>query len=323
MKLLRYIVAAFLALGATDAYAQVPAGGVSIGTPIGNGSSCLSGYTLTYTALGQVGCAAAGAATLSIGSAITGATNGYGLYVGTGGQAGQLQQFAYGSNIFTALGSALNGTGAISATTSPLFTTPGITGSSTGNTTFSSANAGATNYTITFPAITDTLVTLTATQTLTNKTLTAPTLTSPTVTGAFTATGLVTNADLANSATTVNGTTCTLGSTCTPSASAVTTTIGTGATLSGNSQIYVCTGTCSITLPTPSAGVQYCVMNDTAVTTVITVTPGTGVQVTNTSYAYKASATAIASGGAAGDQMCFLGRDSTHYLLGSYTGTWS
>lgn len=54
-----------------------------------------------------------------------------------------------------------------------------LLGSSTGFTTFSSANAGASNFTITVPAITDTLVTLTATQTITNKTLTAPTLTSP------------------------------------------------------------------------------------------------------------------------------------------------
>ena len=54
-----------------------------------------------------------------------------------------------------------------------------LLGSSTGATTFTSANAGASNFTITIPAITDTLVTLTATQTLTNKTLTSPTLTPP------------------------------------------------------------------------------------------------------------------------------------------------
>ena len=54
-----------------------------------------------------------------------------------------------------------------------------LAGSSTGLTTLASANAGATAYTITFPAITDTVDTLTATQTLTNKTLTSPTLTTP------------------------------------------------------------------------------------------------------------------------------------------------
>lgn len=61
------------------------------------------------------------------------------------------------------------------------FAASGITlkGSSTGTTTFASANSSATNYTLTFPAITDTAVTLTASQTLTNKTLTSPTLTTP------------------------------------------------------------------------------------------------------------------------------------------------
>lgn len=54
-----------------------------------------------------------------------------------------------------------------------------MVGSSTGFTTLTSANAGASNFTLTLPAITDTLVTLTATQTLTNKTLTAPTMTAP------------------------------------------------------------------------------------------------------------------------------------------------
>jgi len=54
-----------------------------------------------------------------------------------------------------------------------------LLGSSTGCTTLASANAGATNYTLTFPAITDTVATLTATQTLTNKTLTAPALQGP------------------------------------------------------------------------------------------------------------------------------------------------
>lgn len=54
-----------------------------------------------------------------------------------------------------------------------------LLGSSTGVTTFTSANAGASNFTITVPAITDTLVTLTSAQTLTNKTLTAPTFTAP------------------------------------------------------------------------------------------------------------------------------------------------
>jgi fibronectin-binding autotransporter adhesin len=46
-----------------------------------------------------------------------------------------------------------------------------LLGSSTGCTTFTSANASATNYTLTVPAATDTLADLAGTQTLTNKTI--------------------------------------------------------------------------------------------------------------------------------------------------------
>lgn len=52
-------------------------------------------------------------------------------------------------------------------------------GSSTGATTFTSDNAGASNFTLHFPAANDTVVTLAASQTLTNKTLTSPTMTAP------------------------------------------------------------------------------------------------------------------------------------------------
>ena len=47
-----------------------------------------------------------------------------------------------------------------------------LLGSSTGATTFTSLNAGASNYTLSFPAVTDTLVALTTTDTLTNKRVT-------------------------------------------------------------------------------------------------------------------------------------------------------
>lgn len=69
-----------------------------------------------------------------------------------------------------------------------------LIGSSTGSTTFTSANAGASNFTLTFPAATDTIADLAGTQTLTNKTIAfafntltgvAP-LASPTFTGTVT-----------------------------------------------------------------------------------------------------------------------------------------
>lgn len=134
---------------------------------------------------------------------------------GTGGSgcipvgSGQVLQSTGAGTCGGITGATSNGT-TITFTNSDLL----LAGSSTGVTTFTSANAGVSNFTLTFPAITDTIVTLTATQTLTSKTLTSPTLTSPTVTGAFTATGLVTNADLVNQSTTVAGQTCTLGSSC-------------------------------------------------------------------------------------------------------------
>ncbi|MDE2232582.1 MAG: hypothetical protein KGJ90_00420 [Patescibacteria group bacterium] len=59
-------------------------------------------------------------------------------------------------------------------------------GSSTGYTTFANANSGATNFTLTFPALTDTLDTLTAAVTLSNKTLLSPTVSGGVLAGTFT-----------------------------------------------------------------------------------------------------------------------------------------
>ena len=63
-----------------------------------------------------------------------------------------------------------------------------LLGSSTGYTTFASANASATNYTVTFPAATDTVVELALAQTLTNKTLTTPTINGAAISGTLTGT---------------------------------------------------------------------------------------------------------------------------------------
>jgi|SRR5882672_3696690 len=64
-----------------------------------------------------------------------------------------------------------------------------VAGSSTGVTFFASANAGASNFTLTLPALTDNLVSRTSTDTLTNKTLTSPVLTTPSL-GVATATSI-------------------------------------------------------------------------------------------------------------------------------------
>ena len=67
-------------------------------------SGATNGYVL-YNNAGLLGAAAPTAATLSIGSPITGGTSGYGLYVNSSTQLGQ---FAYGTGVYTALGNATN-----------------------------------------------------------------------------------------------------------------------------------------------------------------------------------------------------------------------
>jgi hypothetical protein len=103
-------------------FATSASGALTIGTTTISGCAT-AGYVL-YNNANVLGCQAASAASLSIGGSITSSTAGYGLYVGTGGSANLLEQFAYGTNVFTALQSTLNGSGAISATTSPVFVTP-------------------------------------------------------------------------------------------------------------------------------------------------------------------------------------------------------
>lgn len=87
------------------------------------------------------------------------------------------------ANLLTALTDE-TGTGVMVANNSPTLITPAIKGSSTGVTTIASANAGASNFTLTFPAITDTVVTLTATQTLTGKSIAASEVNSGTLAAA-------------------------------------------------------------------------------------------------------------------------------------------
>lgn len=124
----------------------------------------------------------------------------------------------------------------------------------------------------------------------------------------------------------LSGGTITTTGTCAVAATSLVT--GTSASLTGPNEIYVCTSTCTITPPTPVAGYQFCVEDDATVSTVITmasiassfyqkaVAPGTA-------NGYGSSAGAMTSGGAVGDMVCLIGRDSTHYLVGAYGGVWT
>jgi hypothetical protein len=105
-------------------------------------------------------------------------------------------------------------------------------------------------------------------------------------------------------------------------------TPGASHTFSGQSDIFVCTTTCTITVPVPVTGThpQYCAMNGTGVSTVITLAAiGSGVSYENT--ARTASGTAgtgtMVSGGSVKDMICILGQDSTHYLTTTSNGPWT
>lgn len=129
--------------------------------------------------------------------------------IGSASGSVSIARLIYGG---VSLSNAVTGTGNMVLSSNPVLTTPALTGSSTGLVTLTSANAGASNFTITFPAITDTVVTLAATQTLTNKSISGAQINSGTVSGSFMAavnlaagnvnggvTGLLPNANLANS----------------------------------------------------------------------------------------------------------------------------
>lgn len=101
---------------------------------------------------------------------------------------------------------------------------------------------------------------------------------------------------------------------------------GTGNALAAPAEIFVCTTTCTVTPPVPTSGYQFCVMNDDNVSTVITLGAiGSSAQYENTARSgYGTAGTGtLHSAGAAADAVCIVGRDSTHYLTTSYTGTWT
>jgi fibronectin-binding autotransporter adhesin len=102
-------------------------------------------------------------------------------------------------------------------------------------------------------------------------------------------------------------------------------TPGATCTFTAPATICVATTTATITVPVPAAGQQFCVMNDDNVSTVITLSAiGSSARYENTARtAYGTAGTGtFVSGGAVGDMVCIVGRDSTHYLTVSSKGTW-
>ncbi len=114
-----------------------------------------------------------------------------------------------------------------------------------------------------------------------------------------------------------------------PSTSVLPTTLATGTSVSlpTTREYYVCTSTCTVTPPVPAAGSgEFCVRNANNSATVITLAAlGSSARYeaqARTSYGTAGTGTFV-SGGAATDQVCLVGLDSTHYLIWSISGTWA
>lgn len=103
-------------------------------------------------------------------------------------------------------------------------------------------------------------------------------------------------------------------------------TPGTSITFTAPAGYGICTGTCTVSVPVPAAGYQFCVRNDTAVTTAITLSAlGSSARYEYTdgsAYGTAGTGTLVATA-AAGNKVCLVGRDSTHYHVYSYAGTWT
>lgn len=170
--------------------------------------------------------------------------------------------------------------------------------------------AGTDSTTMTFPttsatlARTDAANTFTGVQTMTSPVLTTPALGTPSAVVLTNATGL-------------------------PAAQVPAPNIptpGTTITLLAPRGVAICTGTCTVTLPAPVAGYEFCIVNDDNVATAITLAAlGSSAMYENTArtaYGTAATGTLVATAAAA-NKICLIARDSTHYLTLSSNGTWT
>lgn len=111
-----------------------------------------------------------------------------------------------------------------------------------------------------------------------------------------------------------------------PVASLVFTT-GTSRTMSANSEIFVCTSTCTFTPPATGstvAGMQFCVQNDDNVSTVITLAAVTSIQYEATARtSYGTAAHTMTSAVAVASQICMVAVSATKWNVFSNVGTWT
>lgn len=313
----------------TNYFARVsaaPGGGsgfpITIGsTPIASGSTTttIAGLTLTSPTLATPALGTPSAAVLTNATGLPLTTGVTGLLPGANGGTGVnngASTITYGGNVV------------FSGAFNPTFVIP-------------------SSSTWTLPSGSDTIVTLTATQTITNKSIAGSEVNSGTlphaqlpalVSGdipANAANTSGTSANLSGTPALPNGVTATTQTAKDNSTKLATTayvdaavalTAGTSVTLTGTRQYFVCTGACTVTVPVPVAGAEFCVVNDDNIATVITLSAiGSSSRYENTARtAYGTAGTGtFVSAGAVGDKVCILGRDATHYLTTSFTGTWT
>ena len=88
---------------------------------------------------------------------------------------------------------------------------------------------------------------------------------------------------------------------------------------SGNAVIIGCTSTCAIPVPVPVAGYQICVKNIAGVSTVITLNAlaSSALYPKPDDSGYGNTSSTMVSTAAAGNKVCLIGRDATHYELGA------
>ncbi len=97
-------------------------------------------------------------------------------------------------------------------------------------------------------------------------------------------------------------------------------------TVANYSEIVVCAGACTVTPPaTLTAGMQLCVANDVAVTTVITLAASTNITYSATSNAstYSANRKLLSTSGETAVKICLLAVSTTKYIVMSSSGTWT
>jgi hypothetical protein len=99
---------------------------------------------------------------------------------------------------------------------------------------------------------------------------------------------------------------------------------GTTHTFVAPAEIWECTGTCTVTPPTPAAGYQFVVRTSPGVSAVITIAGVASVLYEKTDFSgYGTANTAATVTAANGNKLCLIGHDATHYDVGCFNGTWS